>query len=74
MKHFGETDYEKKVIRINKNKAKKVGPGELLDTIVHEETHKGNPNLKENSIRKKAMKKIQHMTPKQKSKMYGKYN
>ncbi|MCH8069283.1 MAG: transposase [Candidatus Marinimicrobia bacterium] len=52
MKGFGETDFKKKVIRINKSKKKNKRKGEILDTIVHEEQHRIHPGMKEKNIKK----------------------
>ena len=38
MHAYGETDLEKKTIRINKSK-KKNSPGDVADTILHEKLH-----------------------------------
>lgn len=73
MKYFGETDHQKKTIRINKKKSLKSGKGELLDTIAHEEMHAKHPNMKEKTVRRKTAGVVKKMSRKQKSKMYGKY-
>lgn len=73
MKYYGDTDTQKKVIRINKKKSMKAGKGELLDTIVHEEQHAKHPMMKEKTVRRKTAGVVKKMTKKQKSKMYGKY-
>jgi len=54
MKNFGETDDEKKVVRINKKKSlKKGGVIELKDTIFHERYHVDHPGALERTTRKK---------------------
>lgn len=73
MKDFGETDFDKKKIRINKKKAKKAGPGEVIDTIVHEELHRKHPKMKEKNVRKKTKSLTGRMSKKVKSKYYSKY-
>ncbi len=70
MKSFGETDLEKKTIRINKSK-KKNTPGDVLDTIVHEKEHILHPKKHENTVRRATEKKIKRMSPKQKQKHYS---
>lgn len=70
MRSFGETDLDKKTIRINKSK-KKNTPGDILDTIVHEKDHILHPKRSEKNVRKSAEKKIRKMSPKQKQKHYS---
>jgi len=50
MQRYGETDYQKKRIRINPEK------GDVIDTILHEKLHKKYPNKSEKWIRKKTNK------------------
>ena len=73
MKGFGETDFKKKTIRINKSKKKNKNPGESLDTIVHEEQHRIHPGMKEKNIKKRTKKVIKKMSKPVKVKMYSKY-
>ncbi len=81
MRSWGDTDLEKKVIRINKKKSKNVpfkkslpkGYPEVLDTIVHEEMHAKYPKMKEMDVRKKTRRMIEKMTKKQKSKYYSRF-
>ena len=58
MKDYGEIDEKKKVIRIRKKpfKTKKWKKGEVLDSIVHEETHRKHPKMLEKTVYKKAKK------------------
>lgn len=82
---YGETDFNKKVITINKNyhkskgnhgsgvKKNKDGSASILDTIVHEELHKRNPNMLERTVRKLTPKKVKKMSKKIKNKLYSKY-
>jgi len=46
MRNSGEIDYEKKLIRVNPRKR------ELLNTIIHEDLHRKNPNKTESWVRK----------------------
>lgn len=71
MKWQGDTDLEKKVIRVNKAKSKKKST--VIDTIYHEEYHAKHPKATEKktySATKKAMKKL---NAKQKNRYYQLY-
>lgn len=78
---FGETDFEKKTVRINKKMhktARKTGKYDvpkkdstLLNTIVHEKLHTQHPKMTEKSVRKLARAMAGRMTPKQKAKHYN---
>lgn len=74
MRWRGDIDYDNKVIRINPSKKKNKKPGELLDTIVHEETHRLHPRMWEKTIRKETKHKIKSMSREAKQKLYNKYN
>lgn len=79
---FGETNYEKKVIRINKKihqKAKKKSlwgfpkkDSTIIDTLVHETLHKNHPKMHEKTVRRKAKVLVKKMGKKAKSKLYSK--
>jgi hypothetical protein len=71
MPYFGETDLQKKTIRINKSKKKNKNRGDVIDTIVHEKEHILHPKKYERNIRKSTAKKLQKMTRKQKQKHYN---
>lgn len=85
MRHFGDTDLNAKIIRVNKRKAKnppaKKQPlnnhakkyPELLDTIVHEQYHAKHPKATEKTTKKQTRKLITKMVPKQKKKLYSKF-
>lgn len=74
MRNFGDTDFLKRVIRVNKKKSKKLGGrGEVLDTIYHEEMHAKHPKMKEKSVRVRTVREIKKLTPSQKRKYYQKY-
>lgn len=82
---WGSTDHKKKEIRINKKRAKKIPfeghkrpvnknatrYPEVLDTIVHEETHRKHPKMREKTVRKVTKRQMKTMSPKAKKKMYG---
>lgn len=78
---YGETDFEKRTITINKTRhksanARKDFPKQdrsLINTIVHEETHRIHPRMTEKVVRKKARASVARMSKKQKSKWYSKY-
>lgn len=82
MRYMGDTDIDKKVIRVNKKMHKmkekgrttmgrKLKRGELLDTIVHETLHAKHPKAHERTIQKMTKKKIPKMGKLAKSKLYG---
>lgn len=74
MRWQGDTDLEKKVVRVNKKKSKKKsGRGGVIDTIVHEEMHVTHPKMHEKTVYKKTKKKVKRLTPKQKKKLYLTY-
>lgn len=78
MKCYGETDLEKKTIRINKKKSKDSDKrmktrGEVLDTIVHEELHASHPKMHERTVRKHTRPVMSKLSHKQKSVLYAKY-
>ena len=59
MQSFGETDDEKKLVKINKKKSLKAGgKRELADTIVHEKYHVSHPKATEKVTYKKTKKII----------------
>lgn len=80
---FGETNFDTKTIRINKNiheKAKKKSiygipkkDSTLLNTIVHELLHKAHPDMHEKNIRKLARTRIARMNEGQKRTLYSKF-
>ncbi len=74
MHGYGDIDFKKKIIRVNKKRSKKAGPGEVLDTIVHEETHRKHPKMHEKTVRKETKEAIKKMSPTQKSKQYSRYD
>lgn len=78
---FGETDYGKRTITINKKRHKNKAALKkfpkidqtLLNTIVHEETHAAHPRMLERTVRKVARRKTMTMSIKEKNKLYGRY-
>lgn len=75
---YGETDFDKKLIRINKKRHKKGetnknadGSENLLDTIVHEKLHATHPNMHEKTVRKLARAMSSKMGKKQKAAHYA---
>lgn len=71
MRDYGETDLEKKTVRINKSKKKNKKPGDILDTIVHEKMHIRHPKKLERTVRKETKKVIKKMGKKLKAKHYS---
>ena len=69
MHAFGDTDLEKKVIRVNKKKSQKIGKkndGEVLDSIIHEVSHAKHPKMHEKTVRKHTKHLLKKLNPKQK--------
>jgi hypothetical protein len=73
MRYYGDTDLEKKEIRVNKSKKKNKKSGDILNTIVHEEMHADHPRMHERTIRRLTKAKIERMTPDRKQKYYALY-
>lgn len=70
---LGETDFKKGVIKINKKRAKKQGPGEVLKTIVHEEEHVLHPKKTEKHVERDMKRKVKRMHPALKKAYYDHY-
>jgi hypothetical protein len=70
MRSYGEVDYDKMKVRINKSKKKNKKKGEIINTIVHERQHIKHPKKHEKTIRKDTKKEIAKMSLKQKLKAY----
>ena len=79
---YGETDYKKKLVRINikrhkKRKAGKIKDGiskkdaTIINTLVHERLHVNHPKMHEDRIRKLTKFKLKRMSPKEKMKLYA---
>ena len=73
MRDFGDTDYDRKVIRVNKSKKRNKKPGEVINTIVHELKHKNHPKMHEKTVRKETKKALAHMGQSQKQRLYNKF-
>ena len=71
MRAYGETNYKKRTIRVNKKKSKKTR--ELLDSIIHEELHARHPRMHERTVRGRARTKAKRMSAKSKRRMYALY-
>ena len=84
MHSYGDIDYQKRLIRINKKKSKK-NPGrvrpvnkyaskypDILDSIIHECMHRQYPKMTEKKIRKKVLAKVKEFSKRQKAKYYNK--
>lgn len=70
-KDFGDTDFDKHLIRINKTMNKKKGSqGELINTIAHEFNHVKHPRMKEKNIEKFTLKTVKHLSKKSKAQDY----
>lgn len=82
---YGETDFDKKLIRINKKrhakgkvhdkrtKKNKNGSASMIDTIVHEEMHMKHPKMHEKTVRKLTPKVVKRMPASVKQKKHGQY-
>lgn len=79
---FAEVDFEKKVVRVNKKRHKSKSAGrisknpdgseKLIDTLVHENEHILDPLATEKQVKKRAKRKVEKMSKKQKAKFYSK--
>lgn len=82
MRAYGETDFEKKTIRINRKRhksakvdrisAKADGDEHLGMTIYHEELHRKNPSWTEKKVRKQEKSGWKKLSPAQKKSYYSK--
>lgn len=76
----GETDYQKKLIKINKSDSKKYIPksgiskqdSTIINTLAHETIHKNHPHMTEKEVRKEARRMVNSMSPKEKGRLYAK--
>lgn len=73
MRWHGDIDYDKRIIRINPSKKKNKKPGELLDTILHEEMHRAHPKMWEKTVQQRVNTLKRSMPPSKKHKLYSKY-
>ena len=84
MRAFGDTNYDKKIIRVNTKISKKVAETKhkiytmprkdstVINTLVHETIHKDHPRMHEDTVRKLARLKVSKMSDKAKKKLYNK--
>jgi len=72
MRDYGSIDWDKKAIKINKTMSRTI-PGGVLDTIVHEETHRRRPQLSEKAVKKQTTRTIERMPASTKSRHYRRY-
>jgi len=72
MRAYGDIDLNKRIIQINKRKAKKSKvPGELINSIQHEKEHATHPKWSEKKVKTATEKSISKMSKKSKSKLYN---
>lgn len=80
---YGETDFGKKTITIDKSKHKrssykritpnKDGSENMLVTMAHELMHKAHPSWSEKKVESAARKKHKRMSKSEKSRVYSKF-
>ena len=78
--YYGETDYKKKTISIDRKDAKKDFKDDgipkkdstLINTIAHEEMHRKHPKMHEDTVRKKTRAQVAKMSKRQRSRLYSK--
>ena len=82
---YGETDFQKKTIGVNKAfhkskgnhrgdiKKNKDGSASLIDSMIHEEIHAKHPKMLEKTVRKVTPRKVKKMSKKEKQKEYNKF-
>ena len=82
---YGETDFTKKTVKINKQyhkskgdhppdiKKNKDGSASMVDTAQHELIHKQHPKMWEKTVRKLTPKKVKKLSKKTKQKLLNKF-
>lgn len=70
---LGETDFNKRIIRINKKKSKRAGRGEVLKTIVHEEMHMNHPKMKEKNVEATMQRNVKKLPAALRQAYYNRY-
>ncbi len=77
---FGETDFDKKVIKVDRSKHKNKAlynvpkkDSSLINTLVHENMHAEYPKMTEKQVKKKTRTKLKKMGRKQKLKVYSQF-
>jgi|KBSMisStandDraft_5_1062788.scaffolds.fasta_scaffold1396015_1 hypothetical protein len=71
MRDYGETDYERRVVRINRMLHRKHRVS-LLDTLLHEELHVQYPFLSERMVCELTTARLPHLSARDKSRLYAK--
>jgi len=81
MKVHGRTDFEKKLIEINKKASKKFikdgitskQDSTIINTIVHEDLHRKHPKMLEKTVRKKAKQIVKRLSTKKKQRLRARF-
>ena len=71
LRYQGETDINRKIIKINKKASKKKST--VIDTIAHEELHAKHPKMTEKRVRIETKNKLKRMSENKKHKLYSLY-
>ena len=71
MRDQGETDYQRRLLRVNPVKSKR--KSSIIDSMVHEETHRIHPRMKERTVRATTKRKLRTMSPGAKRRLRGRY-
>jgi len=71
MRDYGETDYERRVVRINRVLHRKHRVS-LLDTLLHEELHVQYPFLSERMVCELTAVRLPHLAARDKARLYAK--
>jgi hypothetical protein len=70
MRHYGETNFERRVVRINRDLHRK--DGELLiDTLFHEELHRMFPYLSERAVCAMTKLLLPTLSPRYRARLYA---
>ena len=71
MRDYGETDYERRIVRINCALHRKHRVS-LLDTLLHEELHAQYPFLSERMVRELTAARLPYLSARDKARLYAK--
>ena len=71
LKFQGETDINRKVIKINKKASKKKST--VIDTIFHENYHAKHPKAHEKTVRIETKNRLKRMSENAKKKLYNQF-
>lgn len=83
MRAFGEADFDKKIIRINKKVSKKAAKSKkkiysfpkkestVINSLVHETMHKDHPKMHEKTVRRKSAILVKRLSKKARAKYYN---